>query len=262
MDVYRWFRWHHGSVSDPKMRMVAAKAETSVANVVAVWAALLEAASENADRGCIGEFDDDLCAFTLGIDVPLLMRVKLAMRDRGMLIDDRVSAWDKRQPRREDETARDRKARERERKAANSVTATCHAVSRDVTQQDASSQNVPPRGEEIREEKTLSPKPPSKPRSRRVFVDSPEFAAFWEAYPQKQDKGAARKAWDGAIGRVSVADIMAGLERAKAVWRAKGTEAQFIPYPHRWLGNERWTDEPATTPTTPQPRTSGYGAFV
>lgn len=162
MDVYRWFRWHHGSVSDPKMRMVAAKAETSVANVVAVWAALLEAASENADRGCIGEFDDDLCAFTLGIDVPILMRIKLAMRDRGMLIDDRVSAWDKRQPQREDATARERKARERERKAANSVTATSHAVSRDVTQQDASSQNVPPRGEEIREEKNRPPSPPSK----------------------------------------------------------------------------------------------------
>ena len=40
-----WFRWHHGLVTDPKLGLIARKADTSMAEVIAVWACLLEAAS-------------------------------------------------------------------------------------------------------------------------------------------------------------------------------------------------------------------------
>lgn len=98
-----------------------------------------------------------------------------------------------------------------------------------------------------------------KPRTRRVFADTPEFTAFWDAYPHKQDKGAARKAWDGATKRAGVPDIMAGLERANAAWRSKRTELRYIPYPARWLNNDRWADE-ASRPTSAPPAQGDYFA--
>ena len=41
-----WFRWHHGSVTDPKFQLVARRAGASLPDVLAVWAYVLEAASQ------------------------------------------------------------------------------------------------------------------------------------------------------------------------------------------------------------------------
>ena len=46
-----WFRWHHGTVTDPKFGLIAKKAGASVAQVIAIWAYLLEAASAAEERG-------------------------------------------------------------------------------------------------------------------------------------------------------------------------------------------------------------------
>lgn len=45
-----WFRWHHGSVTDPKFQLVARKSGASLPDVLAVWACLLETASQNGGR--------------------------------------------------------------------------------------------------------------------------------------------------------------------------------------------------------------------
>jgi hypothetical protein len=50
-----WFRWHHGSVNDPKFQLVAKRAGASVAEVVAVWACLLEAASSADERPTLSD---------------------------------------------------------------------------------------------------------------------------------------------------------------------------------------------------------------
>ena len=52
-----WFRWHHGSVTDPKFQLVARQAGASLPDVLAVWAYLLETASAAVERGNIGEID-------------------------------------------------------------------------------------------------------------------------------------------------------------------------------------------------------------
>lgn len=110
-----WLRWHHGTVGDPKLRMVAAEAGQPVAIVIAVWASLLECASLASDRGSISDFSPKLCAFTIGVEPAAVLAVLTAMREADMLVDDRVKAWDKRQPAREDDGATDRKRRQRER---------------------------------------------------------------------------------------------------------------------------------------------------
>ena len=56
-----WFRWHHGSVNDPKFGLVAMKADARVGDVIAVWALVLEQASANTDRGAFGDIDHEDC---------------------------------------------------------------------------------------------------------------------------------------------------------------------------------------------------------
>lgn len=41
-----WFRWHHGSATDPKFRLVAKRASARTSEVLAVWFMLLERSSE------------------------------------------------------------------------------------------------------------------------------------------------------------------------------------------------------------------------
>ncbi len=50
-----WFRWHHGSVTDPKFQLIAKKAGGRVGDVIAVWAALLENGSANG--ASVADFD-------------------------------------------------------------------------------------------------------------------------------------------------------------------------------------------------------------
>jgi len=64
------------------------------------------------------------------------------------------------------------------------------------------------------------------------------FDGFWHLYPRKVGKGAARKAWAAAIGKTSVAEIMAGLAR----WQPP-PDSKFTPHPATWLNAERWADE-------------------
>lgn len=71
------------------------------------------------------------------------------------------------------------------------------------------------------------------------------FANFWEQYPKKVAKPQAQKAWKkiNPVG-LTLADLMAGLERQKDSpdWLKDG--GQFIPHPATWLNARRWEDEP------------------
>ena len=83
-------------------------------------------------------------------------------------------------------------------------------------------------------------------KSDRASVDPPGFAEFWELYPRKIGKGAARAAWkkvkaDGRNGEIVAAvKAQAGSEQ----WK-RG----FIPNPATWLNQERWNDTPYNPPT-------------
>jgi hypothetical protein len=69
------------------------------------------------------------------------------------------------------------------------------------------------------------------------------FEAFWERYPRKVGKGAAKKAWRGAVGRAgSDLAILEALERLAPTW-ARG-DPKFIPHPTTWLNRDGWHDQP------------------
>lgn len=142
-----WFRWHHGSVNDPKFQLVAKKAGASVGEVIAVWACLLEAASLSSPRGNPGDIDLEALDCSLGFEDGKCARIYARMTERGLIAEDgRVASWDKRQPKRERDddssTERVRAFRERERHE---------------TPRNASDGTGTPRGEESREEEKEEP---------------------------------------------------------------------------------------------------------
>jgi hypothetical protein len=68
------------------------------------------------------------------------------------------------------------------------------------------------------------------------------WRAFWDAYPRKVGKRAARQAWDKALRRgVDPAAIVAGARRYAA---DPNRDDQYTAHPTTWLNGDRWEDEP------------------
>lgn len=143
-----WFRWHHGSITDPKFQLVAKKANAKFGDVIAVWAFILEMASADSDRGNIGPVDLESIDNMLGADDGTSERILDAMTARGLINGNRVGSWDKRQPKREreDSNAADRKQKQRDIESTVALF--------DVTPSHATSHQEKPREEESREEKS------------------------------------------------------------------------------------------------------------
>ena len=76
-----------------------------------------------------------------------------------------------------------------------------------------------------------------------------EFDTFWAAYPKKEAKGAAVKAFKAATKKADPDTITAGL-RAQLPELEK-RERKFIPLASSWLNAERWADEVQTAPAGP-----------
>lgn len=84
---------------------------------------------------------------------------------------------------------------------------------------------------------------PQEPKTRTRGADAPGFDAFWSAYPRKDARKDALKAWnalrpDDALQCRMVAAIRT--QSSSEQWRKGKT---FIPLPASWLRGERWNDE-------------------
>lgn len=113
-----WFRWHHGSVTDPKFQLVARRAGCGLPAVIAVWAFVLEQASASNDRGSYGDLDFESIDLLMGFEDGLTEKIVIAMEARSLLADGQVSSWMKRQVKREraDDNSTERVKAFRERK--------------------------------------------------------------------------------------------------------------------------------------------------
>jgi len=98
-----WFRWHHGTVVDPKLQLVARRSGASLPDVIAIWAALLETASQSSPRGSVESFDPEAFDVLFNFPEARSAAVLEALTARGMLRDMHLVAWEKRQPKRERE---------------------------------------------------------------------------------------------------------------------------------------------------------------
>ena len=73
------------------------------------------------------------------------------------------------------------------------------------------------------------------------------FDEFWKGYPRKIGKPAASRAWK-KIALKNHLEVMLGLSLWVAYWNRVGTEPSFIPYPQKWLNDQRWECPPETKP--------------
>ena len=139
-----WFRWHHGSVTDPKFQLVARKAAVSLPDVLAVWAFVLEKASAADERGATGSLDAEAIDCLFGFDDGDTASILTHMVARGLVSDGVVASWEKRQPRRErpDEVTSSNSSTERSRthRAAKAQ----EAAQQHATPSDASSSHATP----------------------------------------------------------------------------------------------------------------------
>lgn len=72
--------------------------------------------------------------------------------------------------------------------------------------------------------------------------DTERFEKFWQLYPRRGGKPAAKRAFKGALKRSGLPAIQEGFVRWSAFWRINGTPEEFIPYPATWLNQERYND--------------------
>jgi len=98
---------------------------------------------------------------------------------------------------------------------------------------------------------TPSPSPPSitsvpntsvhNARVRKPVDDDPGFIRFWNAYPRRQGKGHARRAWSKAVRQADPDVIVSAAERYRD---DPNREDGFTALPATWLNGERWLDDP------------------
>ena len=141
-----WFRSWHGAPTDPKWLGIARRAGVAPGIVVAAVWSLMDRASQAADRGSITGYDAEGMACFFGCEPEAIEAIVAAMSDKGIIVNGRFASWEKRQPKREDDSSqRVREHRERKRAQSERVETRCNAT------------------EEIREEQKEEehPSPPS-----------------------------------------------------------------------------------------------------
>ena len=82
--------------------------------------------------------------------------------------------------------------------------------------------------------------PPVVPRGD----DLPGFVEFWNIYPNKVGKDAARKGWVKKRCE-PIADVVIGALKAQMPYLVR-EGGKYIPNPATWINQGRWQDEPAS----------------
>lgn len=155
-----WFRWWHGTLTDPKFGWVKRKSGQPFTAVISLWVALLEHASSVTEsdepvtesdvtvthgdvtvtggdmpvmRGSVSRFDCTVFDVLFDLDDGSCQKIYDAFVAKGMIENGMISRWEQRQPKREDSSAeRMRRYRARKKAAENGEEIPDH-----VTQSDA-----------------------------------------------------------------------------------------------------------------------------
>jgi hypothetical protein len=151
-------------------------------------------------------------------------------------------------------TSAKRRAQDASRKAAASRSSKNPHKLQEVSASDAESLRI--REDKRKEEQIREidhPLPPegeadepslalSQARGRPKDEPSPDFLLFWDAYPRKEAKPKAWKAWKKApLPAMEVILTAVRRQRESAQWKKE--EGQFIPMPATWISNNRWEDK-------------------
>lgn len=153
-----WFRSWHGAPTDPKWLLIAAKAGVKPCHVAYTWWALMDHGSQHADRGCVADFDEETFGHFAGLDVTHVSRIVTTLTEKGLIADGHIAQWGKRQPKREDETAAERKRRSRANNGGKPPSGGHKGARANPDEQasHAASHNVTTDKDEIREDSSVA----------------------------------------------------------------------------------------------------------
>ena len=93
---------------------------------------------------------------------------------------------------------------------------------------------------------TPTPTPKKKPPPTPQKGGDGRFDEFWQAYPRREAKAAARRAWTRVAADSHLEQILPWLARARL--SEQWQDASKIPHPATFLNQERWRDDPPPPP--------------
>ena len=110
---------------------------------------------------------------------------------------------------------------------------------------------------QMRSAQTGAPIPDSKPdvkpndtplppagEKEKPNIYGERFARFWAAYPRKQAKGNAEKAFKRLkVSEELLEKMLTAIDWQKRTDEWKSDDGKFIPHPASWLNSKRWEDE-------------------
>lgn len=92
-----WYRAYHGMPYDPKLKVVARRSGQPMAFVVAVWACVLDAASQHDPRGTINIDPEEIAVFQ-DMELEVVEKILEALRSKNLIDEDNhLTNWHKRQ---------------------------------------------------------------------------------------------------------------------------------------------------------------------
>lgn len=263
-----WWRAHHGISHDSKLGVVALRSKAKPGEVLAVWVVLLDYASQNEeDRGSTCGLAIEQIALMTGFPEDQVSEIIGQLTQRGLIQQDGVlTAWPKRNPKREREdegsTERVRRFRDKQRHVTpeNTDETPCNAQRREEKSRgEEKSQNLSPidiggEGKPTSAVSVRQAAEQSQRRPQKVWYDDQHGLWYSDSYWCRKGKADSRKAYEKAVNRFVDRDganyNQAALSlRAKAVEdrrRFEGTqdwEWRANLHPATWLNQERWTDE-------------------
>lgn len=196
-----WLRWYHGACSDDKWPLIARKANVPQAFVVAVWAMLLEVASQDEERGSVEEFDAEAVDALLGMPDGSAQAIVDALSGgkKPRIVDGCINSWSKRQVQDEGNAERKRLQREREKlqkereelealrhelsqkdsEILHDVTP-CHGMSQPVTECHLEQNRTEKNREEKKEERGENSPTPAPPPPRQKKPQPPPKTSYGE----------------------------------------------------------------------------------
>lgn len=77
----------------------------------------------------------------------------------------------------------------------------------------------------------------------KKHTEPPDFIRFWNAYPRKQGRKKALKAWFNAKDKPKIEPLLNSIELQMNSEQWQRENGQFIPLPATWLNQGRWSDE-------------------
>jgi hypothetical protein len=237
---------------DAKLGIVAKRLGARRTDVGMVWLAYIDYASQAQERGSVEGLDYEQVAFGLDMDPAEVKRIAAGFCERGMICDNRLTSWDRRQRQRErddDSTERVRAFRKRQKELSETDSET------DLdTDTDIKSQVTPSNASETPCNANETPRPGGiSPATWDDFRN--HYAESGKPLNEDDWMKAAMKATELNLSETDMHErVLPCLVAELPSWAQR--DVGMIPFPANWLKGQPWTRKakPRDPPLTPEQR--------